>query len=128
MAGEEPIVGLLEREAERGELRAALVAAVRGSGAVVLVEGPPGIGKTWLLEDAAVAAARLSVVVSGARAHELEQGVPYGVVRSLLDPAVEGLDAALEGAGAAIARVLGMRREGPAAPRTPAPWCTASTR
>ena len=104
MAGDEPGGGLLEREAERAELRAALVDAARGSGGVVLVEGPPGIGKTWLLDDAAAAASHVGVDVCSARAHELERRVPYGVVRGLLEPAV---GAALGGAAAAGARVLG---------------------
>lgn len=107
MAGDGFGVGLLEREAERAELRAALAAATRGHGTVVLVEGPPGIGKTWLLEDAAAAAARVGAVASGARGHELEQRVPYGVVRDLLEPALAGCPHAVEGAGAVGARVLG---------------------
>ena len=107
MADDEPAPGLLEREDERAELRAALAAAAHGHGAVVLVEGPPGIGKTCLLEDAAAAAARLGVLSSSARAHELERRVPYGVVRGLLEPALADFNGALEGAGAAGARVLG---------------------
>ncbi|HEV2776661.1 MAG TPA: ATP-binding protein, partial [Solirubrobacteraceae bacterium] len=107
MAGEAPPSGMLERETERAELHAALVRAAGGRGSVVVVEGPPGIGKTRLLHDAAAAAARLGVVVSSARAHELEQRVPYGVVRGLLEPALAGPGAALKGAGAAGARVLG---------------------
>ena len=46
MAGDGFGVGMLEREAERAELRVALAGAARGHGTVVLVEGPPGIGKT----------------------------------------------------------------------------------
>ena len=111
MAGGEPGLGLLERETERAELHDALAGAAQGRGAVVLVEGPPGIGKTRLLDDAAAAAARLGVLALRARAHELEQRVPYAVVRSLLETAFAGLDAAPEGAGAAGARVLGAAGE-----------------
>lgn len=106
VAGEEPGAGLLERDAERAELRAALAGAAAGRGAVVLVEGPPGIGKTRLLDDAAGAAARLGVRVSRARGHELERRVPYAVVRSLLEPALADPDTAPERARAAAARVL----------------------
>ena len=107
MPGEVLGSGLLEREVERAELHGALVGAVRGSGGVVLVEGPPGIGKTRLLDDAAAVAERVGLQVSRARAHELEQRVPYAVVRGLLEPALAGLDAAPRGAGASGARVLG---------------------
>ncbi len=100
VAGHEPGPGLLEREAERAELDDALAGAAARRGAVVLVEGPPGIGKTQLLHHAEAAAARLGVLVSRARAHELEQQVPYAVVRGLLEPA-------LADSGPTGARVLG---------------------
>ena len=43
-----PAVPLIDREREVGELRAALDAALGGSGRVVLLGGEPGIGKTRL--------------------------------------------------------------------------------
>ncbi len=52
-----PTVPFLDREREMGELRAALDAALGGSGQVVLLGGEPGIGKTRLarvLADEAV--------------------------------------------------------------------------
>src|SRR5262245_54194031 len=56
--GRVPTVPFLDREREVGELRAALDAALGGSGRVVLLGGEPGIGKTRLarvLADEAVA-------------------------------------------------------------------------
>jgi predicted ATPase len=41
---------LLEREAQLGELQAALEGVGRGRGTTVLVSGEAGIGKTWLLQ------------------------------------------------------------------------------
>ena len=107
VADDDPGAGLLEREVERGELRVALAGAAAGRGAVVLVEGPPGIGKTRLLDDAAVAAARLGIGVLRARAHELERRVPFAVVRGLLEPVLAETDAAPASAGTAVARLLG---------------------
>ena len=107
MADDDPGAGLLEREVERGELRVALAGAAAGRGAVVLVEGPPGIGKTRLLDDAAVAAARLGIGVLRARAHELERRVPFAVVRGLLEPVLAETDAVPASAETAVARLLG---------------------
>ena len=107
MADDDPGAGLLEREVERDELRVALAGAAAGRGAVVLVEGPPGIGKTRLLDDAAVAAARLGIGVLRARAHELERRVPFAVVRGLLEPVLAETDAVPASAETAVARLLG---------------------
>ena len=107
VAGHEPGPVLLERDGERAELDAALAAAASGRGVVVLVEGAPGIGKTQLLDHVAAAAARLGVLASRARAHELEQQVPYAVVRGLLEPALAGSGAAPAGTAATGARVMG---------------------
>lgn len=45
--------GLVEREAERVVIAELLAAAGRGSGGLLLVEGPAGIGKTRLLRSLA---------------------------------------------------------------------------
>jgi predicted ATPase len=58
--------GLVGRATELATLRAALDAAVAGRGALVLVTGEPGIGKTTLLsETARVAADRGAHVLRG---------------------------------------------------------------
>lgn len=71
-AGVVPVVGRVE---ERRVLRTALGEALGGTGAVVLVTGPPGIGKTRLLEVLAADAEQLAVPVRWGRCVE-EQGAP----------------------------------------------------
>lgn len=66
---------MVGRVAERQALRAALDAARGGTGAVVLVTGPAGIGKTRLLEQVATDAADAQVPVVWGRC-PAEQGVP----------------------------------------------------
>src|SRR6516225_8557136 len=86
---------MLERSEELAALSAAAAAAASGHGALVLVEGPAGIGKTTLLR----AACRADLRILTARGLALEQGFPYGVVRQLLDP-VRRQDGLMDGAAA----------------------------
>src|SRR3954451_329571 len=74
---------LLERDEEIGALQAALRDAQAGRGRLVVVEGPPGIGKTRLLREAREVAARAGLRVLTARAGELERDFPFAVVRQL---------------------------------------------
>ena len=83
---------LLERQQELAAIDDALRAARAGEGAVVLVEGPPGIGKTELLTTAATRARRRRMRVLVARGGELELSMPYGVVRQLFEAVVAGAD------------------------------------
>jgi DNA-binding CsgD family transcriptional regulator len=62
------------------------------AGAVGVVEGPAGIGKTALLDAACQRAEALNIRVVRARASELEHGFAYGVVRQLLEPVVARLE------------------------------------
>ena len=78
---------LLERDAELGVLAAAFAAAAAGSGAVVHITGPAGIGKSALLDAAAQAAAAGGLASLRARAGELERQSSFGVVRQLFEPA-----------------------------------------
>ena len=80
---------LHEREGEAALLAESL-ARIGDSAALVVVEGPPGIGKTSLLGAARELARRGGMRVLGARAAELESGVPFGVVRQLLEPVLAG--------------------------------------
>jgi DNA-binding CsgD family transcriptional regulator len=84
LAGTGP-AALLERELELEYAHAALRAVGQGVGSVLVIEGPPGIGKSRLLDDAKGRAVRLGFRVLSARATELEQGFPYGVVRQLFE-------------------------------------------
>lgn len=83
---------LRERADELRAIRAALTRAKAGDGALLLVEGPAGIGKTRLLEEARGRARELGMTVLSARGAELEQELPFGVVRQLLQAHVTGLD------------------------------------
>jgi len=67
-------------------LREAIVRAAHGTGRLVVVEGPAGVGKTRLLEEAAAIAADAGATVLGAQGAELERSVPFGVARELLAP------------------------------------------
>jgi DNA-binding CsgD family transcriptional regulator len=75
---------LHEREDETALLAEALERTGRGS-ALVVVEGPPGIGKTSLLAAARELARARDMGVLAARGSELEAGVPFGIARQLLE-------------------------------------------
>jgi DNA-binding CsgD family transcriptional regulator len=79
---------MLERDAELAELDAALARTAAGEGALVVVEGPGGIGKSRLLAAARERAAGSGMRVLAARASELERSFSFGVVRQLLEPVI----------------------------------------
>src|SRR6185436_8267364 len=91
-------LGALDRETEL-----AAIDRVLAGGAGLLIEGPPGIGKTRLL---VAARERADAHVLTARASELERDFPFAVVRQLLETAPDHL---FTGAAALAAPVL---REG----------------
>lgn len=74
---------LLERELELDTLSRALAGARSGTGALVLIEGPAGIGKSRLLGAACEEAQREGMQVLRARGLELEREVPFGVAVEL---------------------------------------------
>jgi DNA-binding CsgD family transcriptional regulator len=90
LATEAPL--LLEREREIEALETAIAAAARGAGQIVVVEGPPGMGKTRLLAYARAAAHRSDLLVLDGRGAELEREFAFGVVRQLLEPSIFGLE------------------------------------
>jgi DNA-binding CsgD family transcriptional regulator len=85
---------LLEREHEVERVRAALRAVGRRDGGIVVIEGAAGIGKSRLLEMAVARASDLGFRVLSARATELEQGFPFGVVRQLFERLLTEADSA----------------------------------
>jgi DNA-binding CsgD family transcriptional regulator len=109
---------LLEREQELTQLAGLVDDARAGLGRLVLVEGPPGIGKTRLLEALRARAGEQGMAVLTARASELDREFPFGLVRQLFEPLVAGADesrraALLKGAAGLAAPLL---RLGPSTP------------
>jgi len=84
LAGTGP-AALLERENELERARVALRAVGRQTGCVLVVQGAAGIGKSRLLGEARAYASQLGYRVLSARATELEEGFPFGVVRQLFE-------------------------------------------
>jgi DNA-binding CsgD family transcriptional regulator len=102
------VAGLLERERELDELEAVLSAADAGTGALAVIEGSAGIGKTRLLAAAREIARERGMRVLTARGAEIERDFAYGVVRQLLEPAVAPeRDELLTGAAALAAPLFG---------------------
>jgi DNA-binding CsgD family transcriptional regulator len=103
--------GLVERDGELMALEAAVAAACEAAGRFVLVEGPPGIGKSVLLRAASERARAAGVDQLRARGEPLEGTYAFGVVRQLLEPALAELSPAerramLSGAAGEAARAL----------------------
>jgi DNA-binding CsgD family transcriptional regulator len=103
-------VALYERQSEVDTILTAARAARDGRGAVVVVSGPPGIGKSAVL--AAVRCETRDLHRLAARGGELEQQLPLGVVRQLLEATLTGArphvgGRLLEGAAEAAALVEG---------------------
>ena len=80
--------GLYERDAELAALSRALRAARDGTGGLVVVEGPAGIGKSRLLAEARDIAGGQGHVVRTARGIDLEQNAPFGVATGLFATSV----------------------------------------
>jgi len=76
---------LLEREAELETIEASIERAHTGRGSVLLVEGPPGIGKTALIEEAQGRAEKKGFTAFDARGSELERDFAFGVARQLFE-------------------------------------------
>ena len=103
---------LVEREAELARIRGLIKDARNGVGALALIEGAAGIGKTRLLEEAAELARTAGLSVLHARGVALEQQFAFGVARQLFERVIA--DAAprerrelLSGAAALAGSLLG---------------------
>ena len=102
---------LLEREHEIEHVRAAVRAVGQQAGVAVVIEGAAGMGKSRLLEVARLRGAELGCRMLSARATELEQGFPFGVIRQLFERLLREADADerdrwLAGAAALAGEVL----------------------
>ena len=99
---------LLEREREIAALERLLGRTRESRGAVVLIEGPAGIGKTRLLAAARERARGMTVLT--ARCSELEREFSFGAVRQLFEPLARDparRERLLAGGAAAAEGVLG---------------------
>ncbi len=85
-----PLLPLVGREAELRQLLAAIQQLGNGRGAVVLIEGEPGIGKSRLIEEAMQAAAQQGLTTMLAKCYEAEQSLPYQSVIDLIDQLLAG--------------------------------------
>src|SRR5688500_14678168 len=105
---------LLERESEVTRIRDALAAAADGSGSVMLIQGPAGIGKTSMLALAGEIGVQSGTTVLTARGGVLEGDFSFGVVRQLLERTAtdaQGRDL-FDGAASLAAPVLDPRMMG----------------
>ena len=75
--------GLVDRSDELDLLGRAVADAGRGHGRAVVIEGPPGIGKTALLDFTRDRALSAGYRLLGVRGTELTSDVAYGAVREL---------------------------------------------
>ena len=101
---------LLERDGERGVIADVVGAAQCGSGAVVLVEAPAGLGKSALLDDTAASASGAGMSVLRTSGHQLERAFSWGVARGLFEGLLrnlpQGLGGVLDGPAAPARAVL----------------------
>jgi DNA-binding CsgD family transcriptional regulator len=85
--------GLLERDLEIEQLRDLLDRTRRGEGAVAVVRGPAGIGKTRLLDWTTALASDEQLTVLRTRCGELESDFAFGAVRSLFAAVIDRIAA-----------------------------------
>ena len=85
---------LLERESELADIRHALEDVASGSGRMISIEGPPGVGKTAMLRAAASDARQHRMLVLRARGFDRERDLPFGIVRQVFEPALRRFSSA----------------------------------
>ena len=118
---------LVERDREVALLDTLLEEATEGEGRAVLIEGPPGIGKSRLLSEFRRRAAAEDALVLNARAGELEREFPFGVVRQLFESVVGRPERARGRRRGRPRRLRLARQRRPRAATRPSPPCTACT-
>ena len=97
---------LRERELECAAAQALVDRAAAGSGGLLVIEGPPGIGKSALLAELARRAGVAGLAVHAVRATRLGGEIPFGLARRLLEPVVRAAPSLLEAGWARHARPL----------------------
>ena len=80
---------LVERTSELAAVDALIRSTLAGDGRFVLIEGPAGIGKTSLLDEARRRASAGGAAVIHAQGAVLEREFGFGAVRQLFEPVVE---------------------------------------
>ena len=85
---DEDDVGLLERERELEAIDATLKSAATGAGRSVAILGPPGVGKTRILDVALGLATRRGFATLEARGTPLESEFAFGIARQVFSSRV----------------------------------------
>jgi DNA-binding CsgD family transcriptional regulator len=85
-----PPTVLEERKEELATIEEVVAAGAAGDGAVLVIEGPPGIGKSALVSAARETAGAAGLNVRPARCSTFERDFPFGVARQLLEPLLHG--------------------------------------
>jgi energy-coupling factor transporter ATP-binding protein EcfA2 len=100
----EGVGALLERDREVREATALLADVRADRGRLVLIEAPPGLGKSTLVDHIAALSVADGLRVVTAAGRELEQGLGWGVARSLFEPWLFSVPAAERGELRAVRR------------------------
>jgi DNA-binding CsgD family transcriptional regulator len=104
---------LLERTEELRRIESALARSREGSGSLLVIEGPAGIGKTAVLAAGCAAAESQGMRLLRSRGAQLEREFAFGVVRQLLEPPLAEAPPLqrtdlLQGAAGVAAELLGL--------------------
>ena len=102
-------VSLLEREAQLARLAELRERVAHGCGALALIEGAPGVGKTALWRVACLQAQQAGATVLRGRCGEQEQSAPFAALRECFSAVLsDQSDPLLAGAARHAAPALGL--------------------